>query len=377
MRIIVLGGAGDMGAETVRDLCRFSKATEIIIADRNRQAAEAVAASTGDQRVKVKTVDATSRDDLIALMKGNPVVAGALGPFYKFERLVVEAALMAGANYVSICDDHDAADSVLALDDLARQRGRRILTGMGWTPGLSNILARKGYEELEEVEEINVYWASSAGDSEGLAVIMHTMHIFTGTVISFQEGRHIAVKAGSEQEIVEFPPPVNQVKMYHLGHPEPLTLPRYLDGLQKVTLKGGLAENYLNGLARFVAALRLSNTSAGKQIMGVILKGLMPIFPKDKKRRVSGIRVDIHGRRGGRPISISYAAIDRMRRLTGIPLSVGTIMMAENRIGRFGVFGPEADSAVQPDVFLEELAKRKVIIGRRELEQAGSTAATD
>ena len=58
--------------------------------------------------------------------------------------------------------------------------GVTVLTGLGWTPGLSNLLALKGAQQFDLVDEINVAWGSSASDSEGYAVILHTMHIFTG-----------------------------------------------------------------------------------------------------------------------------------------------------------------------------------------------------
>ena len=367
MKIVVLGGAGDMGAETVRDLVRYSNATDIVIADKNVHAAEKLIESIDTNKIRVREIDATSHDDLVRVMHGSSAVAGALGPFYRFERPIIEAAIEAEVNYVSICDDHDAAEAALALDEEAQQKGRRILTGMGWTPGLSNLLARKGYEKLEEVEAINIYWSASAADSEGLAVILHTMHIFTGKVTSFQDGRFINIKAGSGKELVEFPPPMDAVSTFHLGHPEPVTIPRYFRGVKEVTLKGGLAENYLNYLSKFVSALGLTQVKFTKQLLGYILKTALPVLPKNKSRNASAIRVDVRGKRHGEDVTLSYAVTDKMRRLTGLPLSIGTMMMAGNKINRFGVFGPEADNAVDSKEFLKELEARDIKVAQREI----------
>ena len=366
MKVVVLGGAGDMGSEAVRDLVKFTGADQVTIADLNTEAAAKLAAAIGDKRVAVKKVDATSREELIEVLKGHDVAAGALGPFYRFERPIVEAAIEAGINYVSICDDHDAAEAVLELDEAAKEKGLKILTGLGWTPGLTNIFARKGYGELDEVEKINVYWAGSAGDSEGLAVILHTIHIFTGHVISYQNGEFLEVKAGSGKEVVDFPAPIGKVSTFHLGHPEPVTLPRYLEGVKEVTLKGGLVENYLNGLAKLVAAMGLTSTPARKQRLGKFMKRLLPLFPSDKKRSFSGARVDLTGTLEGKRVKITYAAVDHMSRLTGIPLSIGAWLMAQGKIKRLGVYGPEAEGAVNPDEFLEELARRDVNVERTE-----------
>ncbi len=368
MKIVVLGGAGDMGSEAVRDLVAFTDAEQVTVADLNMEAAEKLAAEIGDKRVDIKKVDATSHEDLVKVIKGHDVAAGALGPFYRFERPIVEAVIDAGVDYVSICDDHDAAEAALQLDQAAAEKGLKVLTGLGWTPGITNIFARKGYDELQDVESINVYWAGSAGDSEGLAVILHTVHIFTGNVVSFQNGEFIEIKAGTGKEVVEFPAPMGRITTFHLGHPEPVTLPRYLKGVNEVTLKGGLAENYLNGLAKMMVALGLTATPSRKQRLGKLMKKLMPIFPSDKKRSLSGARVDITGMREGKKVKVTYATVDHMKRLTGVPLSIGAYMMGQGKIRRKGVFGPEVEDAVNADEFLKELARRDIRVERSEVE---------
>lgn len=366
MKVVVLGGAGDMGSETVRDLVKFTDVTKVTIADLNREAADKLANSLGDKRVSVETVDASSHSDLLRVLSGHDVAAGALGPFYRFEKPIAEAVLEAGLHYVSICDDHDAANAVLELDHAAREKGIKILTGLGWTPGLSNILARKGYDEMDNVDSIRVYWAGSAGDSEGFAVILHTIHIFTGLVTSFQNGAYVEIKAGSDKEVVEFPAPLGNVYTYHLGHPEPVTLPRYLEGVRNVTLKGGLAENYLNTLSKLVATLRLTNSDRKKMRLGKLLKKALPLFPVNPNRSYSGIRVDITGTRAGEKVNLTYAVVDHMRRLTGIPLSIGAYYMARGAIERTGVFGPEADGSINAGLFLQELERREIRIERQE-----------
>ncbi|GFP27853.1 saccharopine dehydrogenase family protein [Candidatus Hakubella thermalkaliphila] len=157
MKVVVLGGAGDMGSEAVKELVKFPEVERITIADLNTAAAEKLVSSLGQEKVRVQKVDATCHQDLVNVLKGHTVAAGALGPFYRFEKPIVEAALAAGVDYVSICDDHDAASAVIQMDRTARDKGRKALTGMGWTPGLSNILARKGYHALERPESIRIY----------------------------------------------------------------------------------------------------------------------------------------------------------------------------------------------------------------------------
>ncbi len=359
MKVVVLGGAGDMGSRAVRDLATKKEVTELIIADININAAENLAAKLGE-KVKAIYVDANEPKTLVKAIEGSDVVASAMGPFYKYEKVAVKAAIAARVNYVSICDDYDAVESILPLDEEAKNLGLSILTGLGWTPGISNILARKGAEQLDEVEEINIYWAGSANDATGLAVTLHTIHIFTGMVTSFMDGKRVEIPAGSGKEKVEFIEPVGFVDMYHLGHPEPVTLPLYIPNVKTVTLKGGLKESYLNQLAIAVARLGLTNTAGKKQALGKMLKALLPVLEKIQRPAVpmSGIRVDIKGYLQGKKQHLVYQAADHMDNLTGVPLAIGALMMGKGEITRKGVFAPEA--AVDPDRFIDELAQRNI-----------------
>lgn len=359
MKVIVLGGAGDMGSRAVRDLADQPDVEMLTIADLNITAARELAREVGP-RARAVQIDATRTDTMVDAIRGHDVAASAIGPFYRFERPVAEAALAADADYVSICDDYDGAAKVLELDNEARLKGRRILTGLGWTPGLSNVLAKKGADQLEKADEINVYWAGASADSSGFAVVLHTMHIFTGLVPSFDGDQPVVVRAGTGREVVKFPEPLGNVATFHLGHPEPLTLSRYIPGVRRVTLKGGLTEAFLNSLAIMMATLRMTNTARKKYVLGKAIKPILPALEKVGKPGVpmSGIRVDVKGWRDGKFIQLTYRAADHMNNLTGVPLAIGALMMGRGEIERTGAFAPEAPGAVDPDRFLAELAKR-------------------
>ena len=360
MKVIILGGAGDMGSRAVRELAQDPEVERLTIADANLQAAERLAGSLGGAPVDVARVDARDHDALRATVSGYDVAASAIGPFYLFEELVASAVVDAGVPYVSICDDYDGTQAVLGLDARARQAGVAVLTGLGWTPGISNVLARKAADALEEVEEVNVSWAGSASDSEGFAVILHTIHIFTGQVPSYRDGRELRVRAGSGRERVRFPEPVGQVDVYHVGHPEPVTIPRFMPGVRTVTLKGGLSEAPLNRLAIALARARLTDTPEKKERLGRLIERALPVLSRLGKpaQPCSAIRVDVRGRAGGEARTVSYGAAGHMAALTGVPLAIGAKMLAAGEIEARGVVAPEA--CVPPDRFLAELGRRGI-----------------
>jgi len=362
MKIIALGGAGDMGSRAVRDLAEQPELEALVIGDYNETAARALAREIDDERVSALKVDANDHDALVATIAPFDVAASAVGPFYRFERKCAAAAIEAGCNYVSLCDDYDAAQAVLALDAQATDQGVTVLTGLGWTPGISNVLARKAAEQLDEVHAIEVAWGSSASDSEGFAVILHTLHIFCGTVPSWQDRTLTKVPAGSGKQRVRFPEPLGECNVFHLGHPEPVTLPLTYPDATTVTLKGGLSEDMLNSLARLMATLRLSNTHGKRVAVAKLLKVLLPVIGRIGRpaHPCSGIRVDVTGTKDGEPITITYGATDNMDRLTGLPLAIGAAMLARGEITQHGVVAPEA--CIAPDAFIAELAKRDITV---------------
>ena len=356
MKVVVFGGAGDMGSEAARDLAARRAVGKVIIADASRRRAEPICEEIGSKAEFVR-IDALNHDRVVETMKRADVALGCLGPFYRFEEKLVRAAMEARVGYVSICDDHDAAETVLAMDRDIRKAGIAVLCGMGWTPGLSNVLARKGMDSMDEARRIHIYWACSADDAQGLAVVDHLLHIFNGNAPTYKGGRWKQIEAGSGEEHIEFPEPVGKLPVCHLGHPEPITIPHFYKNLEEVTLKGGVAPAWLNAVARGMSRFKLTNTPESRSRAASAIRWLTPALGR-AGAGMSALRVDVHGITNGAPARLIYTAVDHMRRLTGIPAAIGTIMLGSGQIEAKGFLAPEI--AVDPDAFLEELSKRKV-----------------
>ncbi len=363
MKIIALGGAGDMGRRAVADLALHPEVQELTIADYKHDAARRLAIELGGPpRVTPLRVDANDHGALVNSLLGHDVAFNAIGPFYKFEAAVARAAIEAGVPLVTLCDDYDAAEEVLGLDSAAKEKKVTVLTGCGLSPGLSNVLARKAAEQLERVDAINVAWAASASDSKGYAVILHVLHMMTGEVPTHREGRAALVKAGSEGERAEFPQPLGAVRVFHVGHPEPVTIPRFIEGVQTVTLKGGLSEGYLNRLTRLLARARLTNSPGKKDRLGATVRWMTPVLKRvgKPKEPMSGVRVDAVGRRDGKETRLVYGAANHMNHLTGVPLAIATLMLGRREIKQPGVLAPEA--CIDPDTFFRELRRRLISV---------------
>jgi len=363
VKILVLGGTGDMGRRAVLDLAQAPDVSVLTIAGRSVKKAETLAQQVG-AKARAASVDVNDHARLVALMREHDVVAGAVGPYYRYEVPLAKAAIEAGTPYVSICDDFDAAERVLELDAEARARGVTVITGAGWTPGLTNILVKKAVMELDEAQEAHVSWAASASDSQGVAVLYHMLHILTGDIPTFMEGERRLVPAGSEKRPVDFGPPMGAVRVYHVGHPEPVTLPRFLPQLRTVTLRGGLLEGYLNTLGILIGRSGLTRSETRRDRLVRLLSWSTGLLRRigALKAPVSGAHVEVRGVKDGRPAAITYSTTGPMADLTALPLAVAALMIGRGQVQRKGVFAPEAEDGIDPDRFLDELAKRGITL---------------
>lgn len=361
MRIVVLGGAGDMGGAVVEQLCRMDSSAEVIVADVRLDRAKDVVARVVGGRPSARFVDVEDRQSLIEVLRGADVAVNCVGPFYRFCRKVISTVIDSGTNYVDICDDHDGARDALEFDPQAREKGVVAVTGFGWTPGLSNICARAGADELDRVESIDIAWVGTAADSTGLAVIEHVLHAISGRVPTFKDGSLVDIAPGSGVENVEFPQPIGRVSVYHTGHPEPLTIPRYIRGVKTVTLKGALTPQWVNSFGSFLVSLGLTKTAGRKKRLARYLHSIEGLF-RGGAQPISGLRVSVGGEKDGRPASRVYATVGPMARLTAIPAALGALWVASGKIRITGVNAPEG--CVEPRVFFEALRAEGIEISR-------------
>lgn len=344
-----------MGRFGVRDLASKESVEELLIADYDLAAAEELAQKLGDKCRAVK-VDANDHAGMVETIRGFDVAMGTIGPFYKYEKKVAAACIEAGVNYVSICDDYDAAIGFMALDEEAKKAGVTAISGVGWTPGITNVFARLGADQLDEVEEIATAWACDPADTAGKAVTLHYMHAVTGMIPSYIDGRLKNIKAGSGLEQINFPPTVGPAGVFHAGHPEPVTIPRYID-CRTVTLKGCLTDKILVVLSNVVAAMGLTNTVRKKDILGGFFNLLLPYIEAISKpaETCSACRTDVTGKKNGKWVHLAYGAAAHMDMLTCLPASVAVQMVGEGLVREKGALAPEG--CLPPAEFLKRLAE--------------------
>lgn len=361
MKLLVLGGCADMAVpllKRVRDDALFD---EVILADLDAAKARRLAAEYGPKFQGV-FCDATDSAQIISLMQGCNVVACYVGPFYRFERPLAACAIEAGVHYVSIADDYDAYLDVSTLDDTARQAGVKILTGFGNSPGITQVLAAKGYHALDRPRRIHVNWCAGAGERVGTSNLMHLFHIFEGTTLQWRDGQEVRVQTGTAPKRVKFPEPINEAVIYYTGHAESVSLPRNLPGLEEVTLHGGAKPHYIITLLKLIRATGAFKTHRRRAALARFFHHVESWFPSGGLDKSVG-RVEIIGEKEGREICLSYTYVGHIADITSMPVYLAAKRLCEGAYDDLpgGVYAPER-ILKHPDDFLEGLKELGVDI---------------
>ncbi|MGQ4876372.1 MAG: saccharopine dehydrogenase family protein [Promethearchaeia archaeon] len=367
VKLLILGAAGDMGSYVLRKSVEYNIYSEITIGDINEQRAKKLIEELNDPRVNFKEVNACNNEELVNLMKEYDIIVSCIGPFYIFGPLIAKAAIQAKKPLIDICDDYNATQDILNLDEEAKNAGIPLFLGYGWTPGISNILARYGYDKLDKDKpiRINIAWLGDVNDSEGLAVIMHVFYAIVGKVPSFLNGKLIEVPAGKGYHKLKFPNPVGTSIVFDCGHPEPITIPKYLKNVVECTVKGGIKPDWCTKFAYTLKHLHLLQGKRRIKFISKTIYKLEKFFFKQTDNPQSGLRVDIYGKKNGKDSHLIFLTpIIKMGKLTGFPAAITAKLYAEGKINGKGVLPPETQD---PNLYLKELEKIDInIIGKED-----------
>ncbi len=373
MQVIVVGGAGTMGQGVARDLIKQDKITKVtlgdIVTDPNRLQ-EKLRAS---EKVSLIKIDVNDHDGLVEAIKGNDVVVNTAGPFYKTAVAVARAAVEAGVNYIDICDDYEAVPILFSsdIDEAAKKAGVTVLTGMGSDPGTNNVLVRWYADKLDQVEEIKLFWVVSIAELHG-AAWDHSLHMVTGELPQYIDGKLVHVEGGTGEETAQFLEPLGTCVMRYVGHPQPITIPKYIEGVKNVIIKGALIPSWVDELIKEQRDTGFLSTEP------VELKGGTKVVPydltlkmwekipegRDNGPQASGLKVIVKGIRGENRVTYTADMVGRMAPGTGLPASIAALMMDDGYVTVKGVVAPEG--CIDPEKFLSEFIKRGARIHQTE-----------
>lgn len=372
MRALVLGGAGAVCKETTRDLARYSKYDEIVVADFNLQAATDLIKGIGDKRLTPLFFDAEDYGSMLKLFPAFDVVVNGLP--WKYDLPVTKACVEVGVNGLDVSTEEDQ----WSYDAEAKGKDVVFIPGVGATPGITNAMAKRAADRMDEVDDIQINFAAfrSPAPAPGLLItFLWEFHPQTESRVYYQDGEFIWAGPFEGLKMIEFPGLIGEQEVCYIPHPETRTMPKSL-GAKKVSVRGCFPPQAMRiGKVMLDWGLYSDDPVRIKGIESTpfdIMFDLLLEMPETKQTTIwaYGLVVDVYGKVNGRavkdtlwsehPPQEEWGGSAAYYKNIAIPLSIGAQMITDGEVSARGVVPPE--SSLDPDRFFEELKKRGILI---------------
>jgi lysine 6-dehydrogenase len=372
MQTLVLGGTGGMGQGVARDLIKQEQIRKVTLGDINIDPSRVQEKLRASGKVSLTRIDVNDHNGLVKTIRDADVVINCAGPFYKTAVAVAKAAVEAKVNYIDICDDYEATDILFNsdIDKAAKEAGITVLTGMGSDPGTNNVIVKLYANQLDRVDEIALFWVVSIAELSG-AAWDHGLHMTIGKIPQYLDGKLEYVEGGTGEETAEFLEPLGTCQVRYVGHPQPLTIPRYIKGVRRVIIKGALIPSWVDQLIReqretgFLSKdpIEVKGTKVAPYDLTLHLWGAIP-NNRDRGPFASGLKVIVKGERNEKQVTYTADIVGRMAPGTGLPASIAALMLDAGDVTVKGVVAPEG--CIDPGKFLAALIQRGAKIHQTE-----------
>src|SRR5918911_1338379 len=218
MRMLVLG-AGLQGSACAYDLLQNPDVREVRLADLNIARIADFLAPYSGRRLIPTHLDVRDREAVLAVMRESQAVMSAI-PYY-FNLDLAKLAVEAGTHFCDLGGNTEIVFQQKQLDAKAREKSITVVPDCGLAPGMVNILAQYGIEQLDRVESVRIYVGGLPQHPEPplnyqiVYSLEGVLDYYTTLSWVLRDGKRKQVKALSEREPVHFAAPVGELEAFH------------------------------------------------------------------------------------------------------------------------------------------------------------------
>lgn len=321
---IVLG-AGPQGLAAAHDLCVYGRAARVTLMDHNRAALRAGLdflkrvlgrlLADNETRLQTRAGDAARVSVLTAAVRGHDGALSALPS--SLNPVAARVAVACKSHWVDLGNPLNDTRKILDLSARAEKNGVAVVPDCGLSPGLCNVLAARGLEQMESPDEVRLYGGDLpetprpplghklTGNVNGV------LESYFGRTVAIDRGRVIDLVPFSEREEIDFGPPLGVLEAFVTGGAtstapwthegrvgryifKTLRFPGHYEKVRALKDLGLLDEHPLKVDGVSVVPRRLFTALAEPRLR----------FPGDRDQAL--LRVIVRGRKNGRPAAVSY-----------------------------------------------------------------------
>ena len=250
-RVVFIGAAGEMCRLAIERFAVADGDWGLALYDIRPELLDPLIKRLPAGRATAQRLDLYDREGLQNAIQGAALVVLGAGPYIRTSGPVVEACLEAKVPYLDFDDDVESTQHALALHERAQEAGIPIYVGCGASPGMTNVLVVDAANELDTVENIEIFWV--VGDERpgiGRAVLEHLLHIAAGPCLTWENGGPAMHRSWVETGSARMGGGLGETLMHETAHPEPLTVPRRYPNAKRIRCLGALDPAPFNGIAR-------------------------------------------------------------------------------------------------------------------------------
>ena len=377
MRMLVLG-AGLQGSACAYDLLQNDEVTEVRLADISTDHLPHFLAPYSGRRLIPTRLDVRDTEGVRALMRESQAVMSAI-PYY-FNLDLARHAAESGVHFCDLGGNTDIVFEQKKLDATAREKNITIVPDCGLAPGMVNILAQHGIDQLDSVDEVKIYVGGLPQHPEPplnyqiVYSLEGVLDYYTTLSWVVRDGKRAQVKALSEVEPVHFDAPVGELEAFHTAGGLSTMAFRYEGKIPKMEYK---TLRY-PGHARIMEAIRelglldlepidVKGVRVSPRDVAVATMG--PKLTKPEGKDLVALRVTVKGKKAGAGKTIAFELVDfyddergisAMMRTTGYSLSITGQMQARGEVQPPGVHTP--DECVPAAKYIAALRDRGIDI---------------
>lgn len=375
-------GAGKMGIVLAKDLIESGLKNRVTLIDIDEKQLKKAQEFIRSKRLAAIQMDIEDEKRREEVFKGKDVVLSAL--LHRHSLLALEAAVRAGIHFVDLTGEFVLPR--FAYDEEAKKKRITLVSGVGVSPGITNVCVGRAVYLLDETEKALIYVGGNPVHPRPplnyriVYAIDSLLDFYERKVRILKDGKIKDVPPLSGVEAISFDPPFEEMECF------------YTDGLSSLvfTMKGKIRDELWEKTIR-----HKGHSQKVKTLISCGLFSRQPVLVKDEKvvprdvlevlldakmklgkeKDVTLMRIIVSGRKSGEPKTHAFEMMDlfdekkgytSMAKTTCFPASITAQMIVTGKIKKKGSLFPEHifhGPLFMP--FLEELNKRGVYIVHR------------
>jgi saccharopine dehydrogenase (NAD+, L-lysine-forming) len=376
-------GAGNVGQSLMFDVWQDEPDAEFIAIDPAAATLKQLEAKAAGRKLDCLNLDAADVGAVAKAIKGAAVVANCSDGARCVE--IMRAAIQAGVDYVDV---HGTllVEERFALSDEAARAGVTALIGMGCSPGITNMLGAYGARRAKGRVSVDVEYVTHRPLNPSGGLLETALRQFRDPVRApvYEDGKIVGRKPFEGALRTTMPGIPGEVDLVYTPHSEPQTIPRFVPGLKRVTVRGTYHPKMME-LLRALYSFGLLDperqvTVDGKRVDFQPL--LREALLGDGTLRPPGIeplyilRVRVTGEEetqvNALEITVGHdPGWDKLpqARMTALPTAFSMRLIGRKTFQRPGVCGPELFSDADVEACLAHLASRGLWVHRVQTER--------